>query len=47
MKKVNNIGVKNCTAFCPWCGADLYYLDGQCHCKNNECEWTCESCENH
>jgi len=30
-----------CNAFCPHCGADLYYLDNECICKNKDCSWSC------
>ena len=36
---------KECSAFCPKCGADLYYLHGVCYCKNKECDYTCDKCE--
>jgi hypothetical protein len=35
---------KTCSAFCPQCGADLYYLDSECICKNKECSWSCLNC---
>ncbi len=35
---------EHCTAFCPVCGADLYYLDGECYCKNSDCSWSCGGC---
>lgn len=35
---------QHCTAFCPKCGADLYFLDGECYCKDKECNWTCGGC---
>ncbi|WP_165000742.1 hypothetical protein [Xylanivirga thermophila] len=36
---------KHCTAFCPECGSDLYYLENQCICKNKNCNWTCSGCK--
>lgn len=33
-----------CNAFCPHCGADLYYLDNECICKNKDCSWSCLNC---
>lgn len=34
-----------CTAFCPQCGADLYFVGGMCYCKNRECDYTCDHCK--
>ena len=34
-----------CSAFCPKCGADLYFLAGVCYCKNKECDYTCDKCK--
>ncbi len=33
-----------CSAFCPKCKADLYFLDGICYCKNPECDYKCDKC---
>ena len=35
----------DCTAFCPKCGADLYYLGDECICKNKDCSWVCQECK--
>ncbi|MEA4853425.1 MAG: hypothetical protein VB082_04000 [Christensenella sp.] len=35
---------KDCSAFCPKCGADLYSLHGVCYCKNKDCDYTCDKC---
>ncbi|WP_352420786.1 hypothetical protein [Proteiniborus sp.] len=35
---------EHCTAFCPLCGTDLYFLDGECYCKNSTCNWSCGGC---
>ncbi len=34
-----------CSAFCPECGADLYFLDGVCYCKNKACAYKCDNCK--
>jgi len=36
--------IEHCTAFCPKCGSDLYYLDNECICKNKKCNWSCGGC---
>ncbi|MGF7057677.1 hypothetical protein [Brassicibacter mesophilus] len=45
MTDKENNQLEHCTAFCPICGSDLYYLDGECYCKNKECSWSCGGCE--
>ena len=34
----------HCTALCPVCGSDLYYLGNECVCKNKDCDWHCGGC---
>ncbi|MDL2237693.1 hypothetical protein LJC56_07695 [Christensenellaceae bacterium OttesenSCG-928-K19] len=34
-----------CSAFCPKCKSDLYYLDGVCYCKNTNCDYMCDKCK--
>ena len=35
----------HCTAFCPKCGSDLYFIDKECMCKDKNCCWTCGGCK--
>lgn len=40
---------KDCTAFCPECGSDLFFANDGCYCKasfnkNNKCNWQCSNC---
>ncbi|MFP4661659.1 MAG: hypothetical protein ACLFPF_05670 [Halanaerobiales bacterium] len=44
-EKKDEKGKKHCTAFCPECGSDLYFMNGECYCKTNGCAWHC-NCEN-
>ncbi len=34
----------HCTAFCPKCGSDLYFVDKECICKKKGCNWHCGGC---
>ena len=34
-----------CSAFCPECGSDLFFLEGVCYCKNAKCSWKCGKCK--
>ncbi len=34
-----------CSAFCPRCNSDLYFLDGVCYCKNANCGYKCDNCK--
>ncbi len=34
-----------CSAFCPECKRDLYYLEGVCYCKNAACGYKCDTCK--
>ena len=36
---------EECSAFCPVCGSDLVHFDNACMCKNKDCNWKCEKCE--
>ena len=40
---------KDCTAFCPACGSDLFFANDGCYCKasfskDSSCEWQCHNC---
>lgn len=35
---------KECSAFCPKCGSDLYFLHGICYCKSKNCDYQCNKC---
>lgn len=34
-----------CSAFCPKCNHDLYFLNGVCYCKNKDCNYQCDHCK--
>lgn len=34
-----------CSAFCPICGSDLFFLKGVCYCKNEKCNYKCDQCK--
>lgn len=37
----------HCTAFCPECGSDLAFMDGECFCKKRDCYYHCNcECQN-
>jgi len=42
---IKSNGKVHCTALCPKCGADLYYFEKECICKNKKCSWTCGGCK--
>jgi hypothetical protein len=45
-QKAENQTLKtDCSAFCPVCGADLYFTENECICKNKECSWSCKECK--
>ena len=46
VEKNMSIEKEHCTAFCPKCGTDLYYIDSECVCKNKDCNWSCGGCDN-
>lgn len=46
MENITKTGMKvDCSAFCPECGTDLYYIDGVCFCKNEDCAYKCDKCK--